>query len=72
MLIKDLGIRVIGNVPKIIKGSTHENQPLGVTGLSCRRGGWLLKFEMKISIDPHVQGEVHAHGGDGVLIPNAQ
>lgn len=71
MLIKDLGIRVVGNVPKIIKGSTHENQPLGVTGLSCSRGG-LLKFEMKVSIDPRVQGEVHAHGKDGVLIPNAQ
>lgn len=62
MLVKDLGIRVIRNVPKIIKGSTHENQLLGII---LQQGGF-LKFEVKISIDQHGHGEVNAHGEDGV------
>lgn len=60
MLLKDLGIRVIRNVPKISKGSTHGNQLLGITGLSWNRAGG-LKLEVKISTDPHVHGEVNAH-----------
>lgn len=50
-------IRMIRNVPKIIKDSTGESQLLGITGLPCNSGG-LVKFEVKISIDPHVHGKV--------------
>lgn len=67
--LKDLGIRVMRNVPEISKGSTHGNQLLGITGLPCSGAGG-LKFEVKISTDPHVHGEVNAHEESGVLILN--